>query len=384
MASLKDVAEQAGVPLLVAFRALKHGEADSAELQRVLSSAAKLNYQLRITQIDIADLAGVAKGTVSYALNHSPLISEATRQRVWDAADTLEYRPNTLARSLRKNQAGVIGYSWHIADDPSLMNNLLDRFIYRVTIEAEQHEFHLLTFVQPQEDADRRYDELFSTSRVDGFIISDVRYADSRIARLTEIGAPFVAFGGMYLDDADFAFVDVDGKMGIRLLVEHLVGQGHQRIGLMNWEPGWPVADARQAGYLETMQSFGLKVADEWIVYTPNTLQSAAVAAHQLLQATNPPTAIICTNDVMAFGAKSYFDEVGIRPGVDVALAGYDDDQTSNFLSITSIRQPVDEVAAAVVDILMGEINGQPADQRQVVFDPMLVVRGSTQPAENS
>ena len=116
------------------------------------------------------------------------------------AAETLGYRMNMTARNLRTNRAGVVGYSWHVADDPSRMNNVLNHFIYRITTAAEAHKYHLLTFIQPQQEADLVYENLLTTSRVDGFIISDVQYADKRIARLASINAPFVAFGGMYVE----------------------------------------------------------------------------------------------------------------------------------------------------------------------------------------
>src|SRR5688572_18235065 len=175
MASLKEVADLAKTNMLTAFQILnQNGDAehDEALRQRVQAAAKKLKYQNRITQIDVADLAGVAKGTVSYALNGNELIKAATRQKVLDAAALLGYRPNIMARNLKTNRAGIVGYSWHVADDPSRMNNLLDEFIYRVTMAAEAHGNHLLTFIQPQEDADRVYDDLISTNRVDGFILS--------------------------------------------------------------------------------------------------------------------------------------------------------------------------------------------------------------------
>ncbi len=379
MATLKDVADLANVPMLAAFDALKNGDSiDDETRQRVLKSAETLKYKLRITQIDVADLAGVAKGTVSYALNDSDLITEATRLKVREAAAILGYRLNTIARNLRKNQAGVIGYSWHVADDPSLMNNLLDRFIYRVTMSAEEEGFHLLTFIQPQENAEKVYDDLISTNRVDGFILSDISYDDPRIARLTKIGAPFVAFGGMYVENAKFAYADVDGKKGIELVMNHLLTMGHERIGMLNWHPGWPVGDAREAGYREAMHKAGIQIQPDWIGYTPNILRSAAAATEQLMSAKHTPTAIICTNDVMAFGAKTSFDRVGLQLGKDVALTGYDDDPTSEFLGITSVRQPVDVVAATTFDLLLGEINGETRDERQVIFEPTLVVRHST------
>lgn len=381
MATLKEVASLANVPMMSAFHALKDSESDEVDAetrQRVMDSAVTLKYRLRITQIDVADLAGVAKATVSYALNNSDLITDATRQKVQEAAEVLGYRPNTIARNLRTNQAGVIGYSWHVADDPSLMNNLLDRFIYRVTQEAEEKGFHLLTFIQPQANADRVYEDLISTNRVDGFILSDVNYQDRRIARLSHMQAPFVAFGGMYVEDNAFAYVDVDGKKGIELVVNHLIAQGHERIGMLNYDRGWPVADAREAGYREAMQRAGIEIAPDWIAYTPNILHSASAAARQVMSAKHTPTAIICANDVMAFGAKTYLDAAGLRVGEDIALTGYDNDPTSEFLGITSVQQPIDAVAATVFDILLGEINGDPRPKKRVIFDPTLVLRHST------
>jgi DNA-binding LacI/PurR family transcriptional regulator len=379
MASLKEVADLANVPMLVALRALKDGASvDDDTRQRILKSAEALKYKLRITQIDVADLAEVAKGTVSYALNNSELITEATRLKVMEAATTLGYRPNTIARNLRKNQASVIGYSWHVADDPSAMNHLLDRFIYRVTQASEEKSFHLLTFIQPQIDADRLYDELISTNRVDGFILSDIQYQDRRVTRLVEMDAPFVAFGGMTVDKPDFAYVDVDGRRGIEMVVDHLMAQGHERIGLLNWHPGRPVGDAREAGYRSAMARAGISIPADWVVYTPNILHSAAEATQELMSAKHPPTAIICTNDVMAFGVKIFCDEAGLRIGDDLALTGYDDDPTSEFLGITSVRQPIDLVAAKVVEILMGEISRDPCAERQVVFEPSVIERRST------
>lgn len=140
MATLKEVAALAQVPILQAYHVLSNRHDDSEEdtRHRVLQAAQDLNYTLKITQVDIADLADVAKGTVSYALNNSELIKPATRQKVLDAAQALGYRLNITARNLKTNRAGVVGYSWHIADDPSRMNNLLDRFIYRVTMAANR------------------------------------------------------------------------------------------------------------------------------------------------------------------------------------------------------------------------------------------------------
>src|SRR5690606_32795939 len=159
-----------------------------------------------------------------------------------------------------------------------------------------------------------------------------------------------VAFGGMNTPDAAFPYVDVDGEAGIETVVEHLVAQGHDRIGMLNYDRGWPVGDVRERGYRKGMARAGLDIRPEWIAYTPNVLHVGSVAVKALLAARQPRTAIVCPYDVMAFGVKTCFDHIGIRMGAVIALTGYYGDRTSEFLGITSVRQPVDKVAARVFD----------------------------------
>ncbi len=187
----------------------------------------------------------------------------------------------------------------------------------------------------------------------------------------------------MNIADAAFAYVDVDGKQGIEMVVHHLLSLGHERIGLVNWHPGIPVGDVREAGYREAMHNAGIPIEPDWIAYTPNILRSASEAT-QRMTSKYPPSALVCTNDVMAFGAKAYFDEVSLRMGEDVALTGYDDDPTAQFLGITSVRQPIGTVAKTLFEILLGEINHQTAPERQVIYAPELVIRRSTSPNMNS
>ncbi len=378
MSTLKKVADRANVSMLEAYHALKHtGDVDEQLIVHVNRIAQEMGYKLNITQIDVADLAGVGKGTVSYALNGNSIIKAATREKVLEAARLLNYRSNINARNLKTNRAGIIGYSWHVHDDPSRMNTLLDEFIYRVSLSTEAKGFHLLTFTQPQEGVERVYDELIATNRVDGFIISDVSYKDPRIQRLIDVNAPFVAFGGMYLPEKDFALVDVDGVKGIQMVVEHLLSLGHERIGMINWHPSVMIGEVRERGYVTAMNNAGIQINPNWVAYTPNILQSASQATAQIMSSKHPPTAIVCANDVMAFGARAYLDEIGHH---HVALTGYDDDPMAQFLGITSVRQPIADVATTLVDILLGEINEDPLPQRQVIFEAELVIRKSSVP----
>jgi DNA-binding LacI/PurR family transcriptional regulator len=260
MATLKDVAERANVSMLTAHQILAGlAETDAATRAQVMEAAAALNYQLNITIRDVAAYAGVSVTTVSYVINNNPLTKPATRQRVRNAIRDLGYHPNTTARNLKSNETRLIGYAWHVPEDPIRCNPLLDLFLYELTQRAEAQGYHILTFTQTAGNAIKPYEDLINTNRVDGFVLSDVIYDDPRIIHLVESKVPFAAYGKAN-GHGDFAYVDVDGKRGIQLAIEHLIAKGHERIGFISWPQGLRIGDVRTQGYVETMQKAGLPI----------------------------------------------------------------------------------------------------------------------------
>ena len=377
MANLKQVADAAHVPMLTAYHALRDVGELTPELRRhVLAVADSLGYSLNVTIRDVAALAGVSVGTVSHVLNDSPLTKPETRQRVMQAIEDLDYRRNSLARGLKSNQSRLIGYGWHNAEDPIRRNALLDRFLYEIAQAAEARGYHILTFAQADERSVASYEELIQMARVDGFIISDIAYDDARVAYLLAAGMPFVTFGR--INGGAFPSVDIDGRLGLRLVVEHLLALGHRRIALLNWPAGMRIGDNRTQGYWEALVAAGITPHDEWIGRTRNTLDEALLATRQLLAQRPQPTAIVCANDVMALGVVRSLEQAGLRLGDDIAVAGYDDTPVAELLGLTSVRQPIDIAAATIIDLLIGEIGGSSAAQRSVLLEPSLVVRASS------
>ena len=342
----------------------------------MLAAAEALNYQLNITIRDVAAYAGVSVTTVSYVINNNPLTKPATRQRVRNAIRDLDYHPNTTARNLKTNETRMIGYAWHVAEDPIRRNPLLDLFLYELTQCAEAQGYHILTFTQPKENGIKPYEELVNTSRVDGFVLSDVIYDDPRVKHLLENKVPFAAYGKA--NGGDFPYVDVDGKRGIQLAVEHLIAKGHERIGFISWPQGLRIGDLRTQGYVETMQAARLPIRDNWIVHSPNTLEHAFQATELILSGKPRPTAIACANDVMAFGAKRYIESVGLEIGTDISLTGYDDTPVADLIGLTSIQQPIALIANRVIDLLLAEINHQRPADYHLMLEPSLVVRESS------
>jgi DNA-binding LacI/PurR family transcriptional regulator len=376
--SLKQVADAANVSMLTAYHALRDQDSVEPEVRRVVQAAASAHdYSLTITIRDVAALAGVSVGTVSHVLNDSPLTKSETRLRVLQAIKDLDYRRNSIARGLKSNQSRLIGYAWHSADDPIRRNALLDRFLYDMAQAAEAWGYHILTFAQANEGSVRSYEELIQSARVDGFVLSDIAYEDARVRFLLKTGMPFVTFGRTGTG-GDYPSVDIDGEQGMRLVVEHLVARGHQRIALLNWPAGMRIADSRTEGYRAALAEAGIAPRDAWIGETRNSVDQSLFVTQQVLSTRPRPTAIACANDVMALGVMRYLEQAGMRVGVDVAVTGYDDTPVAELLELTSVRQPTDVVAVRVIEMLVGEIQGTPVPRRTVLLEPSLVVRASS------
>jgi len=376
MATLKDVAELAQVSMAAAYQVLTGStEIDDKTCSAVLEASTALNYQLNITMRDVAAYAGVSVTTVSYVINNSPLIKPATRQIVRNAIRDLGYHRNTTARNLKTNETRLIGYAWHVAEDPIRRNPLLDLFLYELAQTAETLGYHILTFTQTQ--GTQAYEDLVNANRVDGFVLSDVNYDDFRVKRLLEMKVPFAAYGKSN-EEWDFPYVDVDGVVGVQLTVEHLVSKGHERIGLISWPAGSRIGDLRTRGYREAMHQAKLPVSESWIEHSANTLDGAFRAAQRILSNKPRPTAIVCANDVMAFGVKRYVESIGLEVGIDIALTGYDDTPVAELIGLTSVRQPIPLIANRVIELLLAEIDHQTLPEHHIVLEPRLVVRDSS------
>jgi DNA-binding LacI/PurR family transcriptional regulator len=378
MSSLKQVAEKANVSVLTAYQALNNSREVDANIRNAVSEAAEsLNYNFNVTLRDVAAYAGVSTTTVSYVLNNNPLVKSATRQLVMQAIKDLNYHPNTNARNLKSNEARMIGYAWHVIEDPIRRNAILDRFLYDMAQAAESYGYHVLTFTQPTQLGFKPYEALIRTNRVDGFVLTDTTFNDQRIQNLMEKKVPFATWGHSN-PDWNYPYVDVDGRRGMELAVEHLILRGHKRIAFLGWPDGTVVGDARKQGYYDGMRAAGIEPQLEWIGYTPNIVEYAYRAAQQVLSANHRPTAVVCVNDVMALGVRSYLESVNLQIGEDVAVTGYDDTPIAELLGLTSIRQPVNEVAAKVVDLLMAEIQGVTLPKKHIVLEPSLIIRFSS------
>jgi DNA-binding LacI/PurR family transcriptional regulator len=330
---------------------------------------------------DVAKAAGVSTATVSYVLNDSFPVSEATRQRVLEAVERLGYHPNITARNLRASESRMIGYAWHGGPYSGEIQPILDCFIHHIAAAAEVHGYHVLTFTHNADNALDVYADLIEIGRVDAFVIASTNVDDERIRFLMEVGFPFVAFGRAN-PDWDFPYVDVDGESGMRAATEYLLELGHRRIALIGWPQGSMAGDSRYAGYCAALKAANLVVDSRLVMRGEESAATGWQVIYALL--TLPPderpTAIVAVSDLLAIGAMSAIEQLGMTVGDDVAVIGFDNVPLADYLHppLTSLHQPIDLVAQTLIDMLMALLDGAPLLERHVLVQPELIVRASS------
>jgi LacI family transcriptional regulator len=332
-----------------------------------------------VTLHDIADRLGVSVATVSRALAGYSDIAEETRGRVVQAAEDMGYRPNISARRLQQQRTETLGFVI-----PTYGSRFSDPFFSELLAgignEAAEQEYDLLVSTRaPGDEELQTYERMVMEQRVDGMLVVRTRHQDQRIAYLLEEDFPFVAFGRSDLE-ASFPYLDVDGKQGLRQIVQHLIDGGHRRIAYLSAPMGLMFASHRLAGYKEALAATGISFDQSLMVEGELTERSGHEAAVELLSQNPRPTALAACNDLMALGAISAALELGLTVGRDLAVTGFDDVPLAAHAHppLTTVRQPIYEVGRRICRMLIRLLEGRRLEDRHVLLEPELVIRASS------
>ncbi|WP_245993919.1 LacI family DNA-binding transcriptional regulator [Nocardioides immobilis] len=337
------------------------------------------------TLADVAERAGVSRQTVSNAINNPDLLRPETLVRVQDAIQALGYLPNRAARHLRTRASHLIGLRMSPAQEFTA-NAAMDRFVHALVEASREAGYHVLLFSggpgKPDTtaaDLVRGYDDLLRSTAVDAFIVTDTYLGNPQTRWLSERRAPFVAFGRPWADpDATHPWVDVDGAAGVVLATEHLIGRGHERIAWIGWAESSFIGQDRRSGWERAMAAAG-RATDGLALSVTDTVAGGREASAALLD-TAHPSAIVCASDTLAVGVLHTLAERGLYPGRDIAVVGFDDSQVAQVVppGLTSVRQPLEQVALELVRTLEALLAREPYDGRGVLLTPTLAVRGSS------
>jgi DNA-binding LacI/PurR family transcriptional regulator len=335
----------------------------------------------RSTSLDVANLAGVSRTTVSFVLNeiHSVSISAATRKRVLDAAKKLNYSPNIAGKKLVSGKSYVIGLVLCQSAEQIFTDAFLPQVILGVEQAAVQQGFHvLLKPVDPNDTGG--YSRLVTENHVDGILLSGPRQDDEELMKLHRQRVPILLMG--QLPGADIPFVDVDATAGAGQAVNHLIELGHQRIAMITNAPlDYTSAQQRCEGYQQSLKRAALPIEQSLIREGNYTPASGYEAMKFLLRLTPRVTAVFVASDVVAMGAMLAIKEAGLRIPDDLAIVGFDDIPLAEYYDppLTTIRLPAFGLGWAGGDRLARLIQGDGIDEENMFLGSELVVRKSSQ-----
>lgn len=332
----------------------------------------------RITLEDVARRAGVSKVTVSNILNNRPTavpISEATRQRVLAVVQELGYYPNAVARALARQRTDTIAI---VLQFPAIFqgwSGFTNELMHGVSDKAIELGYDILLHTRAQPSVEREAHSLMD-GRVDGaLLLRD--YDDPLSSLLAERDFPHVLFFTRS-PRPDVCWVDCDNYKGARIAVEHLLAQGRTRIAHLAGPPRACSAADRLRGYRDTMEQHGLSIAPEWIIPAHYGGADLAPLMTLLLQPKRPD-AIFAWSDEVAIRAMNLCKELGLSVPDDVAIVGFDSTQICEHTDppLTSVRQPIYEMAATALEMLVKLIRHEPLAEPTRIFEPTLDIRGS-------
>jgi DNA-binding LacI/PurR family transcriptional regulator len=326
---------------------------------------------------EVAKYVGVSEATVSRVLNGRPGISEATRDAVLTALDVLGYERPTKLRGERARLVGLVL--------PEFGNPIFPAFAEVVAGALAKRGFTPVLCTRTAGVSEADYVDMLLDQQVSGVIFAGGDYAQAdadhdHYRRLAQRRLPVVLVNAA-VDGIGFPTVATDDGHAVEQAYGHLTSLGHERIGLV-LGPADHVPSARKlaafAAALEPAGHVGEARLGRWVERTIFSMEGGHAAAARLIS--RGVTGIICASDVLALGAIRAVRRARLRVPDDISVVGYDD---SAFMActeppLTTVRQPIESMGQAVVALLVSEVAGNAVPADELLFEPELVVRGST------
>lgn len=323
----------------------------------------------------VAKFAGVSEATVSRVLNGKPGVSQATRETVLTALDVFGFARPTTARGERARLIGLVL--------PDLQNPIFPAFAEVLGVLLIQHGLVPVLCTRTTDGvSEAQYIQMLLAQQVGGIIFVGGSYADAGPAQCRQLAdrrLPIVLINAAD-ENLGVARISVDDAAAAEQALRHLTGLGHRRIGLIVGPSGHIPSVRKRAGFARFWRD---RCGPGWqglVDHTVFSVEGGRLAASRLIG--DGATALVCASDALALGAVKAARKAGLAVPRDISVVGFDD---STYMAatdppLTTVRQPVQAMAAAAVRSLLAQLDGRAGLANEVVFEPELIVRGTTGP----
>lgn len=328
---------------------------------------------------DIARELNISISTVSRALRNVGEVSEETRRKVKELAESWKYKPDPLALGLLKNKTGYIGV---ILPEP--VNHYFSTVLNGMNIVAQEHGYHLLiSYSYDQSGNEQKAIDDFVWARAEGMVICpaidtiDIR----RYQQISGNGIPLV-FVERDIPEMDIAAVITDTYKSVRSLMDYLIACSYRRIALITNLEYYSVGRICYQAYNDVLKKNRIALRKELIIHGNMSISTSVEAARHLLQLEPLPDAVVVTDDCSAMAVMKVFQEAGLSVPDDIAVTGFNDEPFTSYISpaLTTISRPGYLMGMKAMELLIEIIreNKSLACGEKIVLESDLVIRNST------
>jgi len=328
-----------------------------------------------VTLLQVAEHAGVSRATASLAVRGSKKISDLTREKVLNSIKELGYIYDRVAANLRSKSSSTVGL---------IIMDLANPFYSEVLIGIHQEltkcgQTVILGTTFDSYDTQNRLLSTMLEHRVGGIILFAVPGSKSEALEQIQYWGIPVVLVGRKVPEANCDYVSVDNVVGGELAVDHLIQKGHRRIAFLGGPSQITSWQERKQGYDNAHRQAGITIDPSLIIEGPVSRESGVELIQEILRIPDPPTAVFCYNDVIALGAMMKLREMGMTPGRDIGVIGFDNIQETTLLSpnLTTVSSFPRFMGIQAATLLHKRMEGLSSEPQNIILQPKLIVRES-------
>ncbi|MGG6313931.1 LacI family DNA-binding transcriptional regulator [Paenibacillus macerans] len=326
----------------------------------------------------IAERLGISPSTVSRALSGRGYCKEETRRRILQVASELDYAPDQSAKMLKTRVSNKVLFAV-----PDICNPFYFDMIQGINGVIEQYGYLLILLdTKNRLEEEQRAIQTLREKYADGMIMVSFHFCEENIAAINRLDAPVVLTNKYESASGNdrFRYVYVDTYQGIKDTVGHFASQGLRRIAYVGGRLREQTGQERYQGYRDGMEEAGLSLEDDWVREGDYTEQGGYSAGLSLLSGSRLPEAVVCANDLMAYGFLSACEEKGVRVPDDLLISGMDNLSLSSRIhpKLTSVSLQAEEIGRMAAQMLVQRMHGETQPIDNVKLLPELIVRESS------
>lgn len=338
----------------------------------------------RVTIGEVAEAVGVSKATVSLALNRSPLVAQATKDKVIEAAERLGYQPNYFARRLSTGKSEIVGLyilrideqlSWEFPSSWLFYNPILNGVASVLSQNNYRLQLEVITFKQVQKGL---IADIIQEGSLDGLLLLVQDAGEADLSTLADYNHfPLVTLNTQI--DPKISSVKVDNEKAAVEVVRKLVDLNHTRIAFIGGPSFDENAQERRAGFLKTLAECKIDLPTEYLRCGDWQIESGRREMKELLQLAVLPTAVVVANDHMAIGAMQVCQEQGLNIPEDLSIIGFDNTELSTIITpkLTTVKQPLELMGSLAAEKVLKQIKEGIGDVSHTNLDTTIVWRES-------